>query len=46
MNLQVEEMGEWGARCELETGSPLYQERPSLGELTPLVNDLDADASS
>lgn len=25
---------------------PLHQKGPSLGELTPLVNDLDANASS
>ena len=31
---------------QLETGSPLYQKGPPLGELTPLMNDLDADASS
>lgn len=28
------------------TGSPLYQEGPALGELTPFVNDLNANASS
>lgn len=27
-------------------GSPLYQEGPALGELTPFVNDLNANASS
>lgn len=27
-------------------GSPLYQEGPALGELTPFVNDLNANSSS
>lgn len=39
-------MRKWGAGSKWEAGSPLYQKGPSLGELTPLVNDLDANAAS
>lgn len=39
-------MRKWGVGSELETDAPLYQKGPSLRELTPLVNDLDANASS